>query len=53
VKALDIIWKQLCHAQEEKQFYWGKNEKIYKFYDNAETILSDLMVELRGNNDKH
>ena len=40
--------KYLRHIKKKKDYYFGKDEYIYRFYDAQYVLLKDLIVKQNG-----
>lgn len=36
--------EKLEHIKIKKDYFWGRDKKLYHFYDAQEVLLRDLMV---------
>ena len=41
----DPLKRKLVHIQAKKRKFWGKDEKIYHFYEAQEVLIRDLIAE--------
>ena len=41
----DALQKKLEHIQAKKRKFWGKDERIYHFYNAQEILIRDLIAE--------
>jgi len=40
-----LVVRMLEHTEKRKKEYWGKDERIYKFYEGQNVCCRDLLLQ--------